>query len=205
MRSTTIFQAAAVLLLLALIGVSCSSGSNETAEQLQVVEQQLAEVTAERDVLQAQIDRQTDRYDKSTAVRLAVRDILDNPETYGTEAEVVELLASYATPDAVMQDDTFDAWVDMRTSWQNTLYRGAMDATIEQLHEWMSDDGSQSSSLWIWKGKNQSGNDFELIGVAIDSHNEEGLITHETVLYPYPDSYVWNAVVAAGNVNPSSN
>lgn len=62
----------------------------------------------------------------------------------------------------------------------------------------MSEDGSQSSSLWIWKGTNINGKDFELIGVKIDTHNEEGLIAHELVLYPYPDSYVTNAAFGTG-------
>ena len=198
MRIRTIFQAVAVILLLALISAACSSSSDETAEQLLAVEQQLADVTAERDVLQTQIDQQADRHDKAAAVQSAVRDILDNPEAYGTEEEVVDLLASYATSDAVMQDDTFNASMNMRDSWYNTLYGGAMDAEIEVLHQWMSDDGSQVSGLWVWKGKNINGKDFELFGVAIDTHNEEGLISHELILYPYPDSYVTNAAFGTG-------
>lgn len=198
MRFRTIFQAVAVTLLLALTSAACSSSSDETAEQLLAVEQQLAEITAERDVLQAQIDQQGERHDKSAAVILAVRNILNNPETYGTDEEAADLLASYATPDAIMQDDTFDAAKNMRDSWYNTFHVYGMDAEIEVLHQWMSDDGSQSSSLWVWKGTNINGKDFELIGVSIDTHNEEGLISHELILYPYPDSYVTNAALGTG-------
>ena len=138
---------------------------------------------------------------KRTAVRKALDggiNWFDTAEAYGTEEEVVDLLATYATSDAVMQDDAFNAGMNMRDSWYNTLYGGGMDAEIEVLHQWFSEDGSQSSSLWVWKGKNINGNDFELVGVAIDTHDEEGLISHELILYPYPDSYVTNAALGTG-------
>jgi len=203
MRFQRILQAVAVLVSAALFSSACSGGSDSTAEKLQVVEQQLAEVTAERDVLKAQIDQPSSGYEKAAAVKAAVRDILDNPDSYGTEEEVVELLANYATPDAIMQDDAFDAAMNMRDSWYNTLYQSRMDAEIEVLHQWISDDGSQSSGLWVWKGKNINGLDFELIGVNVDTHNEEGLITHELILYPYPDDYVRNAALGTGTADSS--
>ncbi|NNE96352.1 MAG: hypothetical protein HKN24_10020 [Acidimicrobiales bacterium] len=172
MRLRWIFQVLTALALVASISAACSSGSDRT---------------------------ETDsRYERTAAVVSAVRNILDNPDAYGTEEEVVELLATYATPDAVMQDDAFDADMNMRDSWYNTLYQASMDAEIEVLHQWISDDGSQSSGLWVWRGKNFNGHDFELIGVKVDSHNDEGLITHELVLYPYPDDYVRNAALGTG-------
>lgn len=144
------------------------------------------------------IEQQSERRDKSVAVNVAIRAVLDDPESYGTEDEVADLLATYATPSAQMDDDVFGA-VNMRQAWYNTLYDSAMDSEIDVWHQWVADDGSQSSSLWVWHGTNFAGNPFELVGIAIDDHDEEGLVTHEFVVYPYPDDYVDNAVFGSGN------
>ncbi|MDH3755740.1 MAG: hypothetical protein OEU32_17890 [Acidimicrobiia bacterium] len=165
------------------------------------MEQQLSEVTAERDALQAQLDRAAERYDKTAEVKAGVREILDNPEAFGSEDEVADLLAVYATEAAVMEDDVFGS-VPMRQAWFRTLYSDAMDAEIEILHQWISEDGSESGGVCVWRGTNQAGNPFELIGLTVDTHDEEGRVAHELVIYPYPDEYVDVAVTGAGT--PSS-
>lgn len=181
----------ALLLMLGVVTPACGSESDDA------VRQQLDEVTAERDSLQARIDASSERYEKTAAVTAAIRAVLDNPNEFGTEDEVVDLLATYATPDALVEDDAFGS-VGIRQAWYNTLYGNVVDAEIEVRHQWISDDGLQSGWLWVWKGKNLRGNDFELIGVAIDSHDEEGLVTHELVIYPYDDAYVMAAFTGAG-------
>ncbi len=127
-----------------------------------------------------------------------MRAILDDPAAVGDEDAVVAALAELATPDAEMEDDAFHESVGISDAWANTLYAGAMDARIDVRHRWISDDGSMSGGLWIWHGTNALGNPFELIGVQVDTHDDEGRITHELVVYPYPDDYVAEAVEGAG-------
>jgi hypothetical protein len=197
-KSTRWLATAVAVLVVAVLAISAWLILGDPSENPDVaLEQQLTEVTAERDALQAQIDQRSERHDKTVAVKAAVRDILDNPTAYGTEEEVADLLATYATSAAVMEDDVFGS-VNMRDAWYRTLYSGAIDAEIEVSHQWISEDGSQSGSLWVWKGTNQAGNPFELIGVAVDTHDEEGLVSHELVVYPYSDTYVIEAVTGAG-------
>jgi len=61
------------------------------------------------------------------------------------------------------------------------------------------DDGSQSAALWLWHGTNIAGNPFELAGISLATHDEDGLISYELVTYPYPDDYVREAVMGSGN------
>jgi len=195
-----------VLLLMAALVSSCSDSN--PAEQL---EQQLAAMTAERDAandrlatvttdrdaLKDELAALTGRYDKTMEVKAAIRAILDSPADFGSEDDVSDLLATYATPEARMEDDVFGA-VGMREGWYKTLYGGTLDATIEVWHQWVSEDGSQSGSIWVWEGVNQAGNQFELVGVALDTHDLDGLVEHELVVYPYSDAFVWEAVTGAG-------
>lgn len=197
-KSTRWQLPASAVLVVAVLAIGAwlaFGGRSENANA--ALDQQLTEVTAERDALQAQVDQRSERHDKSVAVQAAVRDILDNPTAYGTEEEVADLLATYATAAAVMEDDVFGS-VNMREAWYNTLYSGTMDAEIEVWHQWTSEDGSQSGGLWVWRGTNLAGNPFELIGVAVDTHDEEGLVSHELVVYPYSDAHVIEAVTGAG-------
>ena len=123
--------------------------------------------------------------------------ILDDPESFGTEQEVADLLATHATEDAVMDDEVFGA-VNYRDGFYNTLYSDAMDAEIDVYETWMSDDGSQGGVLWMWHGTNAEGNPFELAGVSITTHDEEGMITYEYVTYPHDDEYVRVAAFGGG-------
>jgi hypothetical protein len=138
-----------------------------------------------------------ERYEKALATQEAIGEILDDPESYGSEDEVVELLASHATDGAVMDDEVFGA-APMIGAWHYTLYGDAMDARIDIYHRWLSEDGSQGGALWMWHGTNQAGNRFELPGISLDTYDEDGLITYEYVTYPYPDDYVEEAIEGKG-------
>lgn len=193
----------AVVAVLGLLLVACSSDPTtseeyqELEQQLADTEQSLADVTAERDSLAATAGESSARYEKSLATQEAVDDILNNPESYGSEEEVVELLATYATEDAWMDDDVFGA-VPIKNAWYYTLYGGTMDSEIDNYYRWLSDDGSQGGFLWLWHGTNQAGNPFELPGINLDEYDENGLLAYSYVVYPYPDDYVREAVEGSG-------
>ena len=169
----------------------------DTQQQLADVQQRLAEAVAERDGLASAAPQSSARHDKAKATQEAITAILDDPESVGTEQDVVDALASHATPDAMMDDIVFGA-VGMRSAWYYTLYGGAMDATIDTTFMWLSEDGSQGRSLWLWHGTNLSGNPFELAGIALNDHNEDGLLSNSFVTYPYPADYVMMAVEGSG-------
>jgi len=184
----------ALTLVLGLFGgIAACGGDSDVAD----LERRLTEVEAERDALEEQSHADFERYQKTAAVKVAIREILDDSAAFGGEEEVAALLATYATPDALMEDDAFGA-VPMRQAWFNTLYSNAMDAEIEIWHQWISDDGSQSGGLWVWHGLNAAGNPFEVVGVAIDTHDAEGRVAHELVIYPYSDAYMDKAVFGEG-------
>jgi hypothetical protein len=186
----TVGLAAAVLLV---AGASACSG-DDNAEAL---EQELAEVTAERDALALQVEERAERRDRGLAILAEITAILDEPESFGTEEEVADLLATHATEAAVMDDEVFGS-VNYRDGFYNTLYSDAMDAEIDVYETWMSADGSQGGVLWLWHGTNAAGNSFELAGVSITTHDEEGMITHEYVTYPHDDEYVRAATFGEG-------
>lgn len=188
-------QVTALSVAVALTGgtLACSNDAGEV-EDLQA---ELVEVTSERDELQARLDEDAERYDKTVEVKDSIRAILDDPTSYGTENEVVDLLASYASPNAQMRDDVFGD-VRMRAAWHNTLYGDAMDAEIDIVQRWIAPDGSQSGGLWVWHGTNPGGNAFELIGIQIDTHDGNGIVTDEWVAYPYPNDYVTDAIWGDG-------
>jgi hypothetical protein len=127
---------------------SCSSDPTTSVEyqnleqQLAGTEQQLAEVTAERDALATQAasgpvavdaEQSSVRYDKVRAHLDEIIALLDDPEVFGTEEEVADLIATHATPDALMDDAVFGA-VDCRFGFYNTLYAGAISARIDVHH-----------------------------------------------------------------------
>lgn len=194
MRGTVKSAVVVVAIVLGAGVAACSEGDDGEADELR---EQLEEVTAERDELQALIDTDAERHDKTVEVRDAIRAILDDPAAHGSEDEVVDLLASYASSDAQMRDDVFGD-VGVRSAWYNTLYAGTMDAEIDVIHRWFAPDGAQSGGLWVWRGTNLAGNPFELVGVQIDTHDDDGRITDEWVIYPYPDDYVRDAVLRDG-------
>jgi hypothetical protein len=198
MRKTMIVMTMAF----ALIVGACAGDPTESDEyqQLQAeltsAQQQLAEATA-------QLEEASTRHDASLETIALQQQVLDDPESYGTEDEVVDLLASRATDDAVMDDAVFGA-VPMREAWHNTLYGGAIDARIDIYDKWVADDGSQGGVLWIWYGTNAAGKPFELAGISLTTFDEDGRVAHEFVTYPYPDAYVRDAVFGAGTPTPST-
>ena len=137
----TVGLAAAVMLV---AGASACSGDDNT----EALEQELAEVTAERDALALQVEERAERRDKGLAILAEIAAILDEPESFGTEGEVADLLATHATEAAVMDDEVFGS-VKYRDGFYNTLYSDAMDAEINVYETWMSDEGSQGGVLWL--------------------------------------------------------
>lgn len=197
----------AVVAVFGMLLASCSVDPTATeeyqaiAQKLAETEQTLEEISAERDALMTAAKQSTDRYDKALANQQAIEDILHNPESYATEEEAVELLASYATEDAVMDDAVFGA-APIKTAWRETLHGGAMDAEIDNYYRWLSEDGSQGGVLWMWHGTNLAGNPFELGGISLNEYDEDGLLTYSYVVYPHPDDYVNEAIVGAGTPMP---
>jgi len=183
---------------LLLLASGCSSSAATTSdertaleEQLAEVEQELAGITAERDALAAQLEAAASRFAKSTANLEEVGRIIDDPDSFGTKGEVLDLLMTYATDNSVMDDTAFGA-VPMRQAWSNTLW--GLDATITTWARWVCDDGSQAGSLWTWAGTAGNGEPFELVGVNLDDYDDEGRITYSLVDWPYEGAYVRGAI-----------
>jgi hypothetical protein len=137
------------------------------------------------------------RHDKARAHIDLVMTILDDPDAFGSEEQVVAALVEHYTPDAVMDDIVFGA-APIAQSWRNVLYGGMVDADIDVYHSWLSDDGSQGGYLWLWHGTNAAGNPFELPGISLCEFDEDGLESYEYVVYPYPDDCVRNAFEGTG-------
>ena len=183
------------LTVLGLMAVGCSDDPGDS-DQIASLEEQLADLAAERDDLAAQLELAESRYEKTAEVQQAIADIIADPEAYGTETEALDSLAALATDDAVMDDTALGA-IGIRDAWKQTLF--GLDASITTWHTWISEDGSNSGSLWIWSGSAANGEPFELVGINLDSHNSEGLLSYELVTWPYPPEYVERAL-AEGNV-----
>lgn len=192
----TAFTTTVAVLLLSTAGCAQS-------EPTDAVEEQLAAVTAERDALLDTASRQQERHDRALATLDEVNAMLNDPESVGSEEEIIDAIASHSTETAKMDDDVFGA-VNYRNGFYNTLYGGAADARIDSYHWWVSDDGSQGGVLWIWYGTNLAGNPFELSGLSRIEFAEDGRIEYELVTYPYTDSYVKNAFLFDGTPTPST-
>lgn len=194
----------------ALIAGACAGDATESDEyqtlqdELATLQQQLTEATAELEAAKADGTTESSaRHDAALETMTLDIQVLDDPESYGTEDDVVDLLALHATDDAVMDDAVFGA-APMREAWHNTLYGGMIDARIDSYHTWVSEDGSQGGVLWIWYGTNAEGNPFELAGISLMDFDEEGRIANEFVTYPYTDAYVTDAVLGSGTPTPST-
>ena len=170
----------------------------DTQQQLADVQQQLADAVAERDALASAAPQSSARHDKAKATQEAVTAIVNDPESVGSEQEVVDALAAHYTPDAKMVDAVFGS-IGARDGWYETLYGAMADSTFDNTYWWVSEDGSQGGSVWLWHGTNEAGNPFELAGISLDDFNEEGLISNEYVVYPYPADYVMKAIKGAGS------
>ncbi len=157
---------------------------------------ELETAAAERDALAAQIAAAEVRYEKTDAAEQLIIEIIDDPDVYGTQEEVLDAVAALAVPGAVMDDTAFGA-VPIRSAWRNTLY-GGLDAEIKTWKRWLSDDGSQGASLWTWIGTARNGEPFELIGINLTDYDEEGTVTNILVDWPYEGTFVREAI-AKGN------
>ena len=184
------------LLVVTVVFTGCSSDPTASDEylnlqtELAATEQQLSDMTAETNVLQSEKAIAAARFDKSSATIDAIGEIVSDPSAFGTEDEVLDLLRQYFVPGATTHDLAFGE-IEVIAGWRNTLFGGQVDAATTEWHNWVCEDGSQGGSLWTWEGANFNGEPFALIGISIAGYNDEGLNTGNTVMWPYPDEYVW--------------
>lgn len=171
-----------VTLLLAV--PTCSSDSAE-----------LDELKGERDALAAELAAIEIRRDLTTANQQLIAAIIADPEAYGDEEEALDAMTALAQPGAVMDDTAFGA-VPIRSAWRNTIF--GLDAKITTWATWLAEDGSSGGSLWTWSGKARNGEPFNLIGINIDSYDDDGLVSYSLVDWPYPGEVVRTAVASGG-------
>lgn len=171
----------AVVVTALLAGGAAACSTDESTQSLQ---EQLASMQAAR-------------HEASLKTITAEEGILANQDSYDSPEAVIDALAALAVDGAKMDDEVFGA-VPLRQGWYYTLFGDSMDATIDVHHHWLSEDGSQGGSLWVWHGTNPKGNPFELVGISLIDFDEQGRLTNEFVTYPYPDEYVDEAVDGAG-------
>jgi hypothetical protein len=192
----TTFSTVIAALLLGTAGCAQSDSTN-------AVEEQLAAVTAERDALLDTASQQQERHDLALATLEEVNAMLNDPESFGSEEVIIDAIAGHSADTALMDDDVFGA-VNYRDGFYNTLYGDSVDARLDAYDWWVSADGSQGGTLWVWYGTNAAGNPFELIGISLHEFAEDGRIEYERVTYPYPDDYVSNAFLREGTPTPST-
>lgn len=176
--------------------VALVGGCSGDDDQLQ---QEYDRLSAEVEALRAQQDLDDSRHEKSAATIDTAELILADPESFGNETEIAAAIAELATEEAQIEDDVFGS-IGYRDGYDETLFSGNTDAVIDVHDHWLSEDGSQGGSLWVWHGTNVRGNPFELIGISLFDFDDEGRIVHELVTYPYPDEYVTEAFEGAGTV-----
>ena len=202
-----------VIAVLLVSTAGCSQGDSNDA-----IEEQLAAVTAERDALLNSASQQQERdggapldaasqrqerHDRALATLDEVNAILNDPEAFGSEEEIIDAIARHSTDTAVMEDDVFGA-VNYRAAFYATLFEGSVDARLDAYDWWVSEDGSQGGSLWIWYGTNAAGNPFELTGLTLTEFSEDGRIEYDLITYPYSDDYVRRAFHGEGTPTPST-
>lgn len=181
-----------------LLAVGCTSSTTASDEtvpidptisaEYQALEAELQTVTAERNALSEDAALAANRYEKSLATQALLVEIIDDPDAFGTKDEVLAALDGIAAEGAVMDDTAFGA-VQIPQAWANTLY-GNLDAVIETSVTWMSDDGTNSGSLWTWIGTAGNGEPFELIGVDLTNYNDESQVTEILMDWPYDGAFV---------------
>lgn len=191
---------AAIALAVATTLPACNSDVT-TSDEYQALEQELAVAQAGLDDVEQ--SGSSERHDRALVVMNEIMELLEDPEAFGTEDEVADLLGAHATDTAVMDDDVFGA-VGYRQAFFNTLYGGTTDAHIEVYDSWISADGAQGGFLWMWSGTNAAGHPFELAGISLIEFAEDGRISYELVTYPYPDDYVREAFLGDGTPTGST-
>ncbi len=175
------------VIVLALLWTTVASCSSDSAE--------LDEVTAERDALAAELAAGESRHELSLENQQLVAEIIADPEAFGDREAALDALTALATPGTIMDDTAFGP-VAIRVAWDNTIF--GTDSTIETWATWLAEDGASGGSLWTWSGVADNGEPFELIGVDIDDYDEQGLLTHSLVDYPYPAETVKAALQTGG-------
>jgi len=198
-----------LVLALALAAGACAQDVT-ASEEYQALEADLAdarsqlnEATAENDRTVGEPESASPRHDRALAILAEIKQILDDPDAFGTEEEIAALLSSHATETALMDDDVFGA-MSYKQGFYYTLFGGTTDARIKVHDVWVSDDGSQGGILWVWSGTNAAGNPFELPGISLTEFAEDGRIAYELVTYPYSDDYVREAFRGDGTPTPST-
>lgn len=187
MRAKRILAVAALLLMTA----ACSGNTAELdamKAERDALEAQLAAVETQRAAVET-------RHELSSNTQQQVADIIADPGAFGDKMEVLDALAALATADAVMDDTAFGA-VEIRRAWASTIYD--TNSTITTWATWLSDDGATGGSMWTWTGTAQNGEPFELIGINIDRYDENGLLSHSVVDWPYPSDTVRSALATGG-------
>jgi outer membrane murein-binding lipoprotein Lpp len=210
MRRLSILLPVVVVFSLVMLGCSSSdpTASDEyealeqelaqTSQELAQAEKQLAEFDAEQDAPATQAATTTERYSKASATQAKLIAIIDDPSSFGTEEEALDLLDELAVP-LVRYEDT--AWPllrpvqegDWRTSWRNTIFN-ELPSTVTTWRTWLSEDGSTGGSLFTWQGTTLTGEPFWLPGIELSEFDEEGLYTETIMYYPYTRPEVWGIV-----------
>ena len=219
MRVRFVLTALAVL----LAATACSPNATESSEyqdleatlaaveaDLADTQSQLAEMTTERDALaeaaassqetgidEACAEIAATRHSRSQATQERIIEIVADPEASGTEDEVLDLLDQLAAPGTLFGDDAFGGATPWRSGWRNTLF-GGLDATIHTWLRWLADDGSTGGALWTWSGTGPGGGHFDLIGISLNTYDDDGRVTSQTAYYPYESSYVMEVFTASG-------
>jgi hypothetical protein len=190
MKKPMVIAAAAVLVAAACSGdVLDSQESQDLEAELAAVRTTLTAVTAERDELAAAAAKTAARHARSEGTQQAITEIIADPASYGMEDEVLDLLDTLAAPGTRFRDDAFGGATGWRSGWRQTLFNDR-DGDIHTWQRWLADDGSVGGSLWSWSGTARSGEPFGLIGINLDTFDDDGLVTSETVYYPYESSEV---------------
>lgn len=186
----SMWKRSAITSMALVLALAACSGDPTATDEYQELQDALAEVTAERDLLLADKAMDDERFSRTSATIDAIGEIVSDPTSFGNVDEVLALLRQHYAPGAMTHDLAYGK-IDVIDGWRNTLFAGRVDAVTTEWHNWVCEDGSQAGSLWTWEGINYVGEPFELIGVSVAGFNSEGLNTGNTVMWPYPDEYVW--------------
>jgi steroid delta-isomerase-like uncharacterized protein len=155
----------------------------EAQDLLADVESDLAETTAERDALAAQV----------AAVETVIAQVEANEKAHfeAIMAEDLEAMMATYTDDAVFVDETFGDWVEgteALTRFNDVVLTMTDPDATEILDSYVSADGSRATSVWSWIGTSYFGNPFDLPMVLVHEYRD-GLIAKQTIYYAASDAY----------------
>ena len=147
------------------------------------VESDLAETTAERDALAAQV--------AAFEAGIAQVEANENAHFEAIMAEDLEAMMATYTDDAVFVDETFGDWVEgteALTRFNDVVLTMTDPEATEILDSYVSADGSRATSVWSWIGTSYFGNPFDLPMVLVHEYRD-GLIAKQTIYYAARDAY----------------